>query len=627
MKSRRCHILTSHCAFGLLFLVLANLVFGDSIDSHVEQLSSKDPFIRVDAVHALRDLGKAAESAIPELIKLFPDHRIGIRGANLLPVPRENVSVSGEASRAIWVIGEGAISHLIACLEDSDHESQVVAAKTLGLFEGKAADAADVLLKQCENENADVRRECLAALVSIGQQRANVLDKVLAMHNGEPDADVRYVLVQAMERFGGDDIRTVRPLSAFLRDESPEVRGYAARTLARHGKHAEAVVSALVERLSDEGMRSEWLAPDVAHQIPVKEDVIESLVVLLRRAPRQAEKVANVMSGKRTPNERANAALVLVKSRTMQAEAKSVVCEILEHNDGGIEASLLVLSELGADAKPVVSLIDKFSQHENERIRHQSIETLGHVGGNQAIDSLKELMQHHDVITRSFAADALSEIGPDAHAARPLLETALVDTSEPRSFILRRAAARALGRLGVAATASIPKLQHVTEDVTEDSGIRAAAALALGDISPRDRSVQKTLRAILSDKECDDEVRTAAATAFGKAGTDVSAEIPLFLSVLTEPYVQDDLRAAAARSLGHIGEKTESTVEALVKVLREEPGWLNYDSRREAAWALGQLQSTEALQLLKKVSASEDDDELVRKAASEAVIHVEKGIQ
>src|SRR5205823_3204608 len=63
----------------------------------------------------------------------------------------------------------------------------------------------------------------------------------------------------------------------------------------------------------------------------------------------------------------------------------------------------------------------------------------------------------------------------------------------------RRAAARALGRIGPGAAAAVGPLAGALRD--QDAGVRSAAALALGKIGPAAESAIPTLIGALGDKD------------------------------------------------------------------------------------------------------------------------------
>ena len=171
-----------------------------------------------------------------------------------------------------------------------------MSARTLALFSEKAVEAVPALIEQCDDSDADVRRECVAALAAIKHRSPAALSKVITMLTNEPDECVRYEVVGAIVALGGKDDRVVTALGTALNDKSPQVRGLAARRLGHCFDHADAAVPALVNALSDKGMQWEAWAPDAAVEVPVRRDVVNSLVKLLKHVPTEESKVAEAMS-------------------------------------------------------------------------------------------------------------------------------------------------------------------------------------------------------------------------------------------------------------------------------------------------------------------------------------------
>ena len=175
------------------FLIASGLQ-AQELSELVKQLDSDDPFKIVDAIHELGDLGKDAESAIPALIQLFPDHRRGIRGAEAVPAPRENLSVSGQASWALIYIGKPSVPYLVKSLDSETVDVRSVAARTLGRIGHQAAEAVPSLVRKCDDAEQDVRKEAVKALGSIRARPEVALPKLLPMARKEPDEWVRFAL-------------------------------------------------------------------------------------------------------------------------------------------------------------------------------------------------------------------------------------------------------------------------------------------------------------------------------------------------------------------------------------------------------------------------------------------------
>jgi len=114
-----------------------------------------------------------------------------------------------------------------------------------------------------------------------------------------------------------------------------------------------------------------------------------------------------------------------------------------------------------------------------------------------------------------------------------------------------------------------------------------------------------SLMEVLKSKK-DLRVRTKAVEALGKI-RDVSVVEPLIHALTDENW---DIRRRAAWALGNLG---EPAVEPLIKALRDE----NWDVRRKAAWALGNIKDHTAIDPL--IHALQDEYSDVREEAAWAL--------
>ncbi len=202
------------------------------------------------------------------------------------------------------------------------------------------------------------------------------------------------------------------------------------------------------------------------------------------------------------------------------------------------------------------------------------------------IARLNSQLNSSDEEERRSAVLALATL--EAPAARNLLITATGDRSER----VRAAAVTALGELGDTALAPL-----VAPLLLKDKSVfvRKSAAYALGRL--RGQAGTAALVAALKDKNV--EVRGAAARALGEYA-DAQAIEPLSLALTDK---SEFVRAQSARALGVNGRAARRTVPNLIRVLTSDP---DYEAKRQAAWALGEIGDPSALPALEAARRATD---------------------
>lgn len=163
--------------------------------------------------------------------------------------------------------------------------------------------------------------------------------------------------------------------------------------------------------------------------------------------------------------------------------------------------------------------------------------------------------------------------------------------------------ARAVGRLGVSARASVPLLMAATRD--QDATVREAAAQAIGLMG-----VEFLPQLIQLLHHEDKYVRRHAVWAIGKQGAAARSAIPALCEALRD--VDPRTASGAAQSLGNMGEDAADAVPDLMEAMRGT----NIVLCRLAAKALSQV-GTPALASL--VDHLRDRDPFVRGEAALAV--------
>jgi HEAT repeat protein len=130
--------------------------------------------------------------------------------------------------------------------------------------------------------------------------------------------------------------------------------------------------------------------------------------------------------------------------------------------------------------------------------------------GHKAIPTLTELIKRGNPDSVEQATLALATIGPDSV---PALIAVLNDGYFIEIPFVRRDAALALGQIGPAAKAAVPRLTEMLEVFSVES----AAATALGQIGPAAKASVPALTKQLNHR--DKEVREAARQALVQIGS------------------------------------------------------------------------------------------------------------
>ncbi len=171
---------------------------------------------------------------------------------------------------------------------------------------------------------------------------------------------------------------------------------------------------------------------------------------------------------------------------------------------------------------------------EDEAVRLHAMGVLGDLGRRAHTMSLALRAALHQIaardaneIVRASAAEALTQIGPQAKTPIP----ALIDTLSDELPIVRQGAAHALGELGPDAKSASAALIASLHDA--DLSVRLQAAWALWKIDRRDRIAVPVFCKVLA--EGDDFQRWMAADCLGEMGPLAADALPALQDALARP--------------------------------------------------------------------------------------------
>jgi HEAT repeat protein len=205
-------------------------------------------------------------------------------------------------------------------------------------------------------------------------------------------------------------------------------------------------------------------------------------------------------------------------------------------------------------------------------------------------------MSSEDKVERRDASYRLSQMGPDAQKAVPVLIKALEDRDDQIWFN----AITALARIGPGAKEAVPALIEQLEQASRGRSRERAqyrTAFALGSIGPA--ALPELQKALEHERS---NVREGAARAVTWIGPDAAPLVPVLIKCLGDD--DEDVRATTAEALGAVG---QDALEPVLEKLRDESA--KAESQEAAAQALGWMQDppAEATDALLRIYDKEKD--------------------
>lgn len=164
-----------------------------------------------------------------------------------------------------------------------------------------------------------------------------------------------------------------------------------------------------------------------------------------------------------------------------------------------------------ANHAPAVPSLVEIVEDADPGTRFMIVKALGRIADTAAVPVLLKALRWDDIFTRAAAAGALIQIGEPA-------VDGLVDGLRDENKAVRRAAAKALGKIGTAEERTVLALSGALLDI--DNGVRRFAAEALGRIG--DETIVPELAEALDDR--DPKARIAAFRALAKIDSPEAAQ-------------------------------------------------------------------------------------------------------
>lgn len=260
-------------------------------------LRKRDPHVRRCATEVLRDFGKQARHATPELLELLTDRSDGVRVQS--------------AHALATVGGAAAVPGLIRALDDKTPAVRAAAANALATIGSDAASATNKLRQRLQDERADVRVACAKAVWVIERDAAAVVpvligalrepvswEAVLVLASIGPGASNAVpALIERLKRekvprplretsvaalaLGQIGPASVPALIPILASDEPRVRTSAALALGYVGAPAAAATPTLVKLLNDaDGDVRRAATLSLGTIDPARKELVSALIVM-----------------------------------------------------------------------------------------------------------------------------------------------------------------------------------------------------------------------------------------------------------------------------------------------------------------------------------------------------------
>jgi HEAT repeat protein len=582
----------------------------------LKALDSKSTIARMSALKAvtsLKDRGNA-ENGIPmEPVIECLNH--------------EDVDLRCDTARTLGKIKNAkAVDRLIAALQDPEIDVRIEATQSLGLIgsptavepliKAMTAEETDMIIEDDDefdwDPQWDVQLHAARALGRIRDPKA--VEPLLKLLRDGDAYDISETLLWSISQIPDD--RASEVLIELLKDKDHVLRRRAAKALGNVDRPE--AQTALMEALLDEnaGVRI-----NAARSLANKKDpsVLIALVLLLKDPNGEVKsKVAKVVSEMGHP-QTADHVLPLLEDEDPEVQGQTIeilgdlkesraaekfiemLQDPLQRNKEKISSALAKIGNLEA-LKPLAELARKSKEEHLNRI--QAVYAVGEIGGDLALEVLKDCALEDEKVIYSAACLALQKVG--SSDALSILISMLKEDEEVEEVEEPEPAREETAN------------KEVDEDnKNEESGEKEKPSekdrtelerkkfiikiLGIG----RNRESVEALYLIVENENT--ELRNEALSSLSHLKE--KDAIPYFLPVLDSENRDD--RLVALDSLGRIGHADEEAVGKTVKVLLEDQ---DPYVRQSAARALGEMgASEEAVDALLK--SLKDKYQIVRKAA------------
>ena len=525
-------------------------------DGLKDALTDSQPIARMQAAQLLTRLdGADREAGIKALVDLASDTATA---ATVHPA-------AGDAGAA--ALGPDGEKAVIPILVDSlkDPSTRAMAVNELSQFGRAAAKLAIPALKDMlADADVQVRLQAAQSLVRIGgkEEIEAAAATLTALLTDGQQPYVKTSAANALRQLGPEYAKLVRPVyREMLKDAQPSQRLMAARQLLQEGDEDRKLVVPVLRELVKAGQPFERIqaAQLLAQADPDRRDeAVAALREMMKdRQTRQAAVSALAGMG---PDH--------------AAVAVPVLREMLRESDIGARMQAVnALGQFGPAAKDAIPELAELLT--DRQFGFTAAQALGRIGSD-AVPSLVKALESGDQQTQRAAVQALSQIGPDAAAAVPVLLKMLTAPDRSGSRVMVQSALR---RIGPAAAPELAKLL-----ISKETAVRRAAAEALQQFGGDARSALPALEKAAGDEDA--TVRRVASPAAFQAGSRSAAVVRALADALTSDDVTQ--RRAAAQLVSGFWPLPDAVLDGLKAALDDTDGMV----RVHAAAALARSDAT-----------------------------------
>jgi HEAT repeat protein len=422
--------------------------------------------IRAAAARALGAIARDPKIAVPALKKLFRARTVKERRA----------AVTG-------------LDKLLTNAKDRQHTQP-----RLALMVAMGAAVMAGAPAGFDDEDPQVRRQCLAVVGRLGQWLSDLLPNVEEMHQFDPLPS------------------TDRPLSseekARLREYIEQMHGLW-RNILPLIDSANEVTPAVGSLLKDTDPSVALSAHQALEHIATSRRALLRLRATLPRLPEPSLPLEARLGGP-GPEKKRETPFTDRLGQNLRALVPGLA-KSLSHDEVRVRlASLYVLEELGPDAAPAAPALVKALKDENSFVRWGAVRVVGKMAPREAarvVPGLALLLSDENRDVRITVTAALKQYGPAIKDGDTIQAVARVLRRGDRE--MRPLAIGVLVAIGQAARPAVPALIQALTD--SEPTVRAAAARALGQFGASDACIRKALARALEDPHGD--VRKAAAAA------------------------------------------------------------------------------------------------------------------